>query len=627
VRKRGFSSMMTALLTFLPLFVVLLPPAAAQVGSDSLPAIAAHDNRVPGGTLAGGVLALRLETGTGTWRPEKGDGPGIVVHAFREAGGPLTVPGPLIRVPEDTELRIRIRNRNTGSPLIVHGLHVRPGAADDTLHVAPGGTREIRFRAGAPGTYFYWATTTGASTTETRTSVESQLGGAFLVDPREGPAADDRIFVIGLWPDPDRPGEEGRLPGPGAVVVNGLSWPHTERFRYALGDSIRWRWINLSDRAHPMHLHGSYFEVESRGDAERDTLYAREERPLAVTETNPAAGTFSMLWMPERAGNWLFHCHTLAHISPKLRREQVSPTGDREHAENHAILAMSGLAVGIEVVAATPVTFDPPANRRRVRLIAAREPGRYGTQPGYGFVLEDGERPRRPGPPLILTRGEPTGITIVNRLDTATSVHWHGMELESYYDGVSGWSGGPGRIAPSIAPGDSFEVYMTPPRAGTFIYHTHFDEELQLTSGLYGPLIVMEPGETLDPRTDRVLLLSADGPVRFPTTLLNGRQAPELELEAGTTYRLRLINIADNGVRVFSLLADERPVSWRAVAKDGAELPLSQRVERSAQQRIGVGETYDFEFTPDTPGVLRIDVRQRGQLVLAGFVRVTEPTR
>ena len=616
---------------FLPLswllaFVVPHSPAMSQVEAeaDPLPEIIVHDNRVPAGTLARGILTLRLETGTGTWRPEEDAGPGIVVHAFAETGGPLEIPGPLIRIPEGTELRIRIRNRNTGSPLVVHGLHERPGAAEDTLHVAAGESREIRFRAGSPGTYFYWATTTGAATTETRTSAESQLAGAFIVDPRESAVPEDRIFVIGLWSDPDRPPEEGRLPAPGAVVVNGLSWPHTERFRYAPRDSIRWRWINGSDRAHPMHLHGSHFRVESHGEAERDTLYASEERRLAVTETIIPGGTFSMLWVPERAGNWMFHCHTLAHIGPKLRRSAESV--DRHH-DNHTLQVMSGLAVGVEVVAATPAPLDPPVQRRRIRLIAARDPGRYGSEPGFGFVLEDGARPGRPGPPLILTRGEPVEIAVVNQLEELTSVHWHGIELESYYDGVSGWSGGAGRVAPAIAPGDSFVVHMTPPRAGTFIYHTHFDEETQLTSGLYGPLIVMEPGETFDPRTDRILLFSADGPVRFPTALLNGRQAPELEFEAGTLYRLRLINIADNGVRVFSLLAGERPVSWRPIAKDGAGLPASQQVARPAQQRIGVGETYDFEFRPEEPGKLRLEFRQRGQLVLAGVVSVIDATR
>jgi FtsP/CotA-like multicopper oxidase with cupredoxin domain len=39
-----------------------------------------------------------------------------------------------------------------------------------------------------------------------------------------------------------------------------------------------------------------------------------------------------------------------------------------------------------------------------------------------------------PGPTLALTRGEPVEITLVNRLPEGTAIHWHGMELESYYD-------------------------------------------------------------------------------------------------------------------------------------------------------------------------------------------------
>ena len=50
-------------------------------------------------------------------------------------------------------------------------------------------------------------------------------------------------------------------------------------------------------------------------------------------------------------------------------------------------------------------------------------------------------------------------------------------------------------IMPPIAPGASFVAQMTPPRAGTFIYHTHIDDIKQLSSGLYGALIVLPPGE------------------------------------------------------------------------------------------------------------------------------------
>ena len=48
---------------------------------------------------------------------------------------------------------------------------------------------------------------------------------------------------------------------------------------------------------------------------------------------------------------------------------------------------------------------------------------------------------------------------------------------------MPGFSGAAGHLAPVIAPGDSFEVRFTPPRAGTFIYHTHVDEERQEPAG------------------------------------------------------------------------------------------------------------------------------------------------
>ena len=80
-------------------------------------------------------------------------------------------------------------------------------------------------------------------------------------------------------------------------------------------------------------------------------------------------------------------------------------------------------------------------------------------------------------------------------------------------------------------------------------------------------------------------------------------------------------------MRLFSLLADDGPVSWRPIAKDGADLAPLQRVTRPAQQEIGVGETYDFELTPETPGTLRLEVRQRGELVLAGAIKVTGPSQ
>src|SRR5581483_7348897 len=74
-----------------------------------------------------------------------------------------------------------------------------------------------------------------------------------------------------------------------------------------------------------------------------------------------------------------------------------------------------------------------------------------------------------PGPPIVLVRGEPAAIRVVNRLDEPTAVHWHGIELESYYDGVTvhwhgielesyydgvpGWTGLGRQVTPLILPG------------------------------------------------------------------------------------------------------------------------------------------------------------------------------
>jgi Multicopper oxidase len=55
------------------------------------------------------------------------------------------------------------------------------------------------------------------------------------------------------------------------------------------------------------------------------------------------------------------------------------------------------------------------------------------------------------------------------------------VELESYYDGVPGWGAKDNELTPVIKPGGSFIVRFTPPRAGTFMYHTHLNDEAQLS--------------------------------------------------------------------------------------------------------------------------------------------------
>src|SRR5262249_48341921 len=159
----------------------------------------------------------------------------------------------------------------------------------------------------------------------------------------------------------------------------------------------------------------------------------------------------------------------------------------------------------------------------------------------------------------------------------ATAVHWHGLELDSYYDGVHGWSGAAGRLAPMIEPGASFVVRFTPPRAGTFIYHTHLHDFRQLSSGLYGPIIVTAPGETFDSTCARGCVLGWRGVCSCDPSVLsdpasvvmNGARAPRFVWKAGTRHLLRVINITTDDILVVGLQTADGPVMWKPVKKDG----------------------------------------------------------
>jgi len=229
-----------------------------------------------------------------------------------------------------------------------------------------------------------------------------------------------------------------------------------------------------------------------------------------------------------------------------------------------------------------------------------------------------------PGPTFRLKVGDTVIVHFENHLSQVTGIHWHGIELESYYDGVPGWSGSATRTAPHVMPGDSFEVLVTPPRAGTFIYHTHLENEDQMINGLYGPLLVLPKGQAYDSTTDLVQILGGGevGGLRHPW--LNGElMPPPLELEQGRTYRFRIINIlANQSLRVW-LKNGAGPVEWVPVAKDGADLPPARQVATPAFVRTNVGETYDFAFTPRDTGSLRLEVAKPTLVSRAVHVRAS----
>jgi FtsP/CotA-like multicopper oxidase with cupredoxin domain len=294
------------------------------------------------------------------------------------------------------------------------------------------------------------------------------------------------------------------------------------------------------------------------------------------------------------------------------------PAEHLQHVTNHALDMMGGLVMGIEVRGqGTPGVTLAGSSRRRLRLVTQVDAGGTDSEPSFGYVLQEGRRaapivaPMLPGPTILLKRGEPVALTVVNQLAEPTAVHWHGIELESYFDGVADFSGSGKRIARAIAPRDSFEARFTPPRSGTFMYHPHADEIRQQQAGLSGALLVVDDPAAYDPVHDIVLLLtvprsSADG----GSILVNGSLAPPpLDLRVGERYRLRLVNVHPYRPSMITrLMRDSALVEWRAVAKDGMDLPPQRATVRPAMQQLGNGETYDFEFAPTAPGDLRFTV-------------------
>lgn len=613
---------------------LLLPmwPRGGTSDPTGLVRVAINDNRSAAGTLTGSTLSIELTVGRARWFPEAEDGPSVEALAFGEVGKELSIPGPMIRVVAGTRVRVTISNP-LADTLTIRGLHTRPGEPRPVV-IAPGAREEVEFSA-APGTYFYWGSKTGAPLAG-RNADESQLSGAIVVDP-PGAKRRDRVFILGIRLQRPDSTAAGKTPFHSAMVINGKSWPHTERVNLTQGDSVFWRVLNATSASHPMHLHGFYFRVDSRGSWRADTVFATDQQRPAVTELMYASSTFTMAFVPTEPGNWAFHCHFAFHVSPDRSLSSMSSdTGAHSHdPKNH----MSGLVLGM-IVAPRGRQVVNRTTPRDVNLFVNSTPRVFRDKPAYSFVLQHGllepaaDSGRPPGDPLFLTRGERVRIRVSNRLSEPTAIHWHGIELESFPDGIPDWSGTMQNLFTNVPANGTFDAVFTPPRAGTFIYHSHLNEMQQIMSGMFGPLIVLEPGQKFDPEHDKIFLVGAAGPVdegENDMGTVNGERQPgAIDLVAGRTYRFRLISIHPDWRVQFSLGTDTTISTWRPIAKDGADLPESQRTPRAAFLLTGPGETADFEFTPTGPGDLVLNIRTRvsGWAVLQEFrVRPAETPR
>lgn len=596
------------------------------------PVAQVNDNRRPAGTLSGGTLTLALDIVEAALQAEGEHDPVVRILAFAEPGKPPVVPGPLLRAPLGTTVRLSLRNRSD-SAVMLGGLRPSMLAGRDTVHVAAGATREITFRLEMAGNFFYWGVLKGLSSYEDRYWLDSQLTGAFIVDAAGAPppSAQERVWLITEW--------FNQFPNTfeSVLVFNGKAWPYNERLTFTQGDSVHFRIINAAAVEHPLHLHGFYFRVSRHGGARADTVVPRSLQPLQNMRTIQIGGSLSLSFVPSTPGNWVFHCHFASHVG-----EIVSLHGAPDahvmagDGGGRAIPAhdgpgghtMRGLVIGMHITPAPGYKEPVVADRRTINLLIQKRPnGLVGGQTAYGFLLQAGaEVPARdsiriPGPVLELKRGEPVSIVVRNNLEEPSGVHWHGLEIESFPDGVPGFSGIGDRIMPPIPPGETFAAEFTPPRSGTFPYHSHLHEMRQIGSGMYGAIIVSDAPRDL--ARDHLVVAGGGGlPVFYKQApnflLVNGTTNPSpLRMTVGQTNRIRLVSIHADEILHFRFGTETQAARWTALARDGADLPMALRAEQAALMTMGPGETADFTYVPARPGTMLLEVWiRRGQRVV-----------
>lgn len=212
-----------------------------------------------------------------------------------------------------------------------------------------------------------------------------------------------------------------------------------------------------------------------------------------------------------------------------------------------------------------------------------------------------------PGPMIRVTEGDQVRIVVKNDLPDPTTVHWHGVEVPNAMDGV------PGVTQDPILPGASFTYEFIAKPAGTFMYHSHFESDVQVSAGLYAPLIIDPKTPEANPPTVDVSLMISEWLMRDEQTFatmpmsgmepnfftINGKAFPateEITVKKGDRVRLRFMGI---GQFIHPMHLHGFP--FEIVATDGHPVPEGARLVKDTVS-VAPGERYDIEFVATETG-------------------------
>jgi FtsP/CotA-like multicopper oxidase with cupredoxin domain len=211
-----------------------------------------------------------------------------------------------------------------------------------------------------------------------------------------------------------------------------------------------------------------------------------------------------------------------------------------------------------------------------------------------------------PGPMIRVIEGDQVRIIVKNELDAPTTIHWHGVEVPNAMDGVPDITQAP------IQSGETFTYEFTAKPAGTFMYHSHFEGDVQVSAGLYAPFII-DPKESASLPDVDVTFMISEWLIRGGQTYaampmggmepnyftINGKAFPSTEtinVKKGEHVRIRLI-----GIGQFIHPMHLHGLPFKIVATDGHPVPEAAQLTKDTVS-VAPGERYDIEFVANETG-------------------------
>jgi len=211
-----------------------------------------------------------------------------------------------------------------------------------------------------------------------------------------------------------------------------------------------------------------------------------------------------------------------------------------------------------------------------------------------------------PGPTIECVEGDRVRLFVTNKLPEHTAVHWHGLLLPNGMDGVGGLT------QKQIPVGKTYVYEFDIRKSGTFMYHPHADEMVQMAMGMMG-LFIVHPKNPAERRVERdyAFLLAAydidpgsytprvNTMTEFNIWTWNSRVFPGIDpLVARTGDRVR--------IRVGNLTMTNHPIHlhghiFEVAGTDGGWVPKSARWPEVTAD-IAVGQMRAIEFVADAPG-------------------------